>query len=90
MASDSVLPKDAVPTVVTPDSAPDDQQRLAPLVLFTSADLTEPVQIHPCRHCEPWFVEARPHAGHIAIREWHDENCSHLRRLLADELADTD
>ena len=73
-----------------PDDANADQPRLAPFVLFTTADLTEPVQIHPCRHCEPWFVEADPYLDYVAVREWHAEDCSHLRALLADDVLDTD
>jgi hypothetical protein len=64
--------------------------RLAPFALFTSGDLTAPVQIQPCGDCDVWFVEARPHAGQVVVREWHDVDCPHLRTLLADERVDAD
>ena len=67
-----------------------DPARLAAFELFSSADLTSSVQIQPCRECEPWFVEAQPHADHVLVREWHDEKCPHLRTLLAEDRADAD
>ena len=67
-----------------------DPSRLAAFELFSSADLTGPVQIQPCRACDPWFVEVQPHAGHVLVREWHAELCPHLHTLLAEDVADAD
>ena len=74
--------------MTTPPNA--DLPRLAAFELFCSSDLSAPVQIQPCRACEPWFVEVEPNDGHVLVREWHAEDCPHLRTLLADDLIDGD
>jgi hypothetical protein len=63
---------------------------LAAFELFSTADLNGTVEIQACRDCEPWFLEAQPNDGHVLVREWHAEDCTHLRMLLADDLADAD
>ena len=65
-----------------------DPPTLAAFDLFSTVDLNATVEIQACRSCEPWFLEAQPHVDHVLIREWHAEDCSHLRTLLADDRAD--
>jgi hypothetical protein len=67
-----------------------DQAGLAPFELFLSADLSDTVEIQPCRSCAPWFLEVVPNDGHLLVREWHANDCPHLRTLLADERVDAD
>ena len=70
---------------VTRDARP----RLAPLELSSSNEPGPTVEIHACRSCDEWCVEARStDAGLVVIREWHDKDCPHLRSLLINELAD--
>ena len=64
---------------------------LAAFELFSSDDLSATVQIRPCHVCDPWHVEVQPVSdGRIVFREWHDEDCTHLRSLLRDDVADAD
>jgi len=45
-----------------------------------------PIQILPCRHCAPWYVEVyRRDDGTLAVREWHHTDCRHLLALVQDE-----
>ena len=72
------------------DTVKADPPRLAAFELFSSSDLNAMVQIHPCRDCEPWYVEVQPHHGQVLVREWHDVDCAHLQTLLADDVAEAD
>ena len=66
-----------------------DQSRLASFELFTTDDLSACVEIWPCRHCASWHLDARPYeGGRVVIREWHDQDCAHLRSLLEGDIAD--
>jgi hypothetical protein len=52
-------------------------------------DLTEPVEIWPCKSCSSWHVEVyRREDGRGGVREWHDENCRHLLSVLQEFEAD--
>ena len=64
---------------------------LSAFELFSSEELSATVQIRPCRVCDPWHVEAEPmHGGRVVIREWHDEDCTHLQSLLMEDVGDAD
>ena len=63
--------------------------RLKSYELGGMKDLAAPVQVWPCRHCASWHVEVyRRDDGELALRDWHDDACQHLRALQSDDEVD--
>jgi hypothetical protein len=63
--------------------------RLRAYELGAIAELAAPVQVWPCRQCATWYLELYERDdGQLAMRDWHDETCTHLRALECDDRAD--
>ena len=68
-----------------------DRSKLASFELFSSNDLSATVEVQPCRDCDGWYMEVDPTGDtQVVVREWHHEDCPHLRSLLDDDIADAD
>jgi len=64
--------------------------RLEAYELVGVNDVTMPIQILPCRHCAPWYVEVyRRDDDTLAVREWHHADCRHLLALVQEEAGAT-
>ena len=62
--------------------------RLASSELPLSNDSGATFEIHACRGCDDWYVEAGTTGDRrVVLREWHDARCPHFRSLLINELA---